>query len=123
MEYKFRAWDKENGKWFYSDDFEFMSLFWVECELKGLCFDFIYRFTDLTDKNGKEIYEGDILAKEGHHNRLVIWQKDGFAIQYINHENEWTQRKTPRIYKFVNGCEIIGNKFQHPHLLNQERSK
>ena len=57
-EIKFRAWENENGR---NRMFEWPEIkkefdIWLNCKDT-----FVMQFTGLTDKNGKEIYEGDVV--------------------------------------------------------------
>ena len=65
------------------------------------------QFTGLFDKNGREIYEGDILENKGFHNLrcFIEWdEKRGCWPYYAPRE------------KF----EIIGNIYENPELLEDE---
>lgn len=66
------------------------------------------QFTGFKDKNGKEIYEGDVLTKDGHHNRIVIWEKDAWVAKYFDDE----YKTKARLHTFVHNCEVIGNKYE-----------
>ena len=69
------------------------------------------QYTGLKDKNGKEIYEGDILLTNNQtYNYEVKFEDCSFGVQ-------------TKHYGFINliGCgelEIIGNIYENPELLN-----
>ena len=87
--------------------------------------DTIGQYTGLHDKNGKEIYEGDIIlhyASNGEPMEHQVYYLDSetrFATKLIGYdfldEGELTQRWLDEV-----GFEVIGNIYDNPELLKTE---
>ena len=76
--------------------------------------------TGLKDKNGKEIFEGDILDYNGR-KALVRWHGSyasfiyRFADELQKRNSEWKP-----LYLAYMKCEIIGNIYENPELLEDK---
>lgn len=72
----------------------------------------VMQFTGLKDKNGIEIYEGDIVECWTYHLQIV-WDKEDASFFAANYDS--------RIYEsgqeWSGNCEVIGNIYQNPELL------
>jgi len=105
-EIKFRAWDK--GKMNYEPVIE------IEedasgCELNLAVKDFeLMQFTGLLDKNGVEIYEGDVVQTTW--KCVVEWEDARFILRR-------DEGKYPLSTSHLAGMEVIGNIHQNPELL------
>lgn len=124
----FRGKRTDNGEWVYGD-----LLHPDDCgngyaiedftKEKNNCFDVIPdtigQYTGLTDKNGKKIFEGDIL-------RINYYPKDDVIIEWHDGAFRFKKAKFPRAYEYEHLCvnqqsvryrRIIGNIHDNPELL------
>lgn len=76
----------------------------------------IGQFTGLCDKNGKKIFEGDIIKRVASP-MVVVWNKDdaSFFAQYSNEELKLTNTLFGS-----SRLEVIGNIYDNPELLEGE---
>lgn len=130
-EIKFRAWDKEEGMINVARlDIADGSLY--KRLITGKAYDYwndviLMQYTGLKDKNGTEIYEGDIIRT--HENRIqkVIWNNNGFKLEYkfkrsYLGESYWEIRKDIELSETHNkrwGIKVIGNIYESPELLKE----
>lgn len=119
-EIKFRAWFKkvpimiEFG--LGSDYFKFSTDDgdW-RCELDEA--DAIMQFTGLLDKNGKEIYEGDIVLVDGKFIGQVFWNKFSCGFRYASTPDTDIE-KTHFLNTFAQSFyEVLGNIYENPEIL------
>lgn len=134
---KFRAWDEKHKQWLKGFDYPYRhSGLWLNTEngklthiTEGGDNDIVYtphkniilsQFTGLTDKNGVDIYEGDIgywmdnnpYDGEFEIKAPMVWQQN-------NAQFRFDTSNFPPQYKKVReeDIEIIGNIYEHPNLL------
>ncbi|MGN0595022.1 MAG: YopX family protein [Hominimerdicola sp.] len=122
-EYLFRGKRKDNGKWVYggvycqkSDEVKEEAIYIIGGSLNyvGNAYEVIPetvgQYTGLTDKNGKKIFEGDIIKAEQ-------WYNCGC---YPHTEIRTFAVKIPDIYQIdIVSAEVIGNIHDNPELLKE----
>lgn len=124
----FRGKQKENGKWVYGNyavtdnnekqqHFIFQNKafeFEVESETVG-------QYTGLTDKNGKKIFEGDIL-REYHPEQDVIieWSDGSFGFRRANKLKDCVYSTIRYMQNAMSRLKIIGNIYDNTKLIEVE---
>ena len=127
----FRAWDKHGQKMFsgaeliiwnnnvYANDGKELS-----CDyLKGWSIDekYLMQSTGLLDRNRKEIFEGDIVARNGEETLSIV--RKGILYSILGFYIE-TERNGTKIFEHINPhvpfvYTIVGNIYENPELLGQ----
>lgn len=75
----------------------------------------IMQYTGLKDKNGKEIYEGDIIFESfGERYYKVIFENASFRAEA---EGDFDEYSFDLIDIVAQGCEIVGNIYENPELI------
>ena len=79
----------------------------------------VMQCTGLKDKNGKLIWEGDVVKIRGGYLRKVAWCNflASFTLQCTYEECD-VHIGSPNLHDERHHIEIIGNIYQHPELLN-----
>ena len=113
-EIKVRAWNKKTKAWLYWE-------LGKDCMCDLQIYNFLThygQFTGLKDKNGKEIYEGDVVNLLGFDNRWyeaqVEWNDECAAFVFtfpLNRGYELADERTPE------EREVIGNIYENPGLV------
>ena len=126
----FRAKRTDSGEWVYGSLIQFTD---GDCiivpeqenlafrEEYEVCPDTVGQYTGLKDRDGTEIYEGDLLGSKG---KVIGWVKGGvrgycYDVVYINHpagECDWPLYSTVKA-DYPEQIEVIGNIHDNPELL------
>lgn len=137
-EIKFRAKRKDNNKWAFGDLVkDNAGGAWIETNLQTwrencddvdafgsrlyVDIDTVGQFTGLTDKNGKEIYENDIIQLQGKEikfNCFVGWNIE-LGAWCISIEDKHVGIKPLGEWLYEDKFEVIGNIYDNKELLEE----
>nr|DAP53908.1 MAG TPA: YopX protein [Caudoviricetes sp.] len=119
---KFRAWLKNDKEIIDVDE-----IHWFDGEL-DIIGDYItfvrkadeielMQSTGLKDKNGKEIFEGDIVDYKGR-KAVIKWHGSyaSFIYRFVDELNKRSAEWYPLYLAYLK-CEVIGNIYENPELL------
>lgn len=127
-EIKFRAWDGKNMRYPKNANSDYLIHFGGFCMqiTEGMAVDgcppiinrrdswIVMQYTGLLDKNGKEIYEGDIAKSNYGKLYQIKWGDEGYWMaDPLNATGDW-------FFLFDFTWEIIGNIYENPELLEPQ---
>ena len=124
MNPSFRAWDKLNNEMYVVEQInfdcgEFESIGYGITNLRGADKIELMQSTGLCDKEGTEVFEGDIL----HHQ---IQTEYTFIVKYDKDKGRWYGDGLSRTYRiditkeFLPYYKVIGNIYENPKLLEEK---
>jgi len=118
---KFRAWSEKERKYYYSDDrnqFPESWMFWRFVVRHNLP---VEQFAGLHEKNGIEIYEGDVLRNHGDNNQVEVVGGRARIITTSGHgDSSFTAGVTYYSgYGDSSQIEVIGNIHENPELMKE----
>ncbi|HDI3014027.1 TPA: hypothetical protein PL520_001303 [Clostridium perfringens] len=144
---KFRIYDTDEKQMFYQEDIDYIDInneiAYINQDGGGYDYliDFVYgdgklmQYTGLKDKNGKEIYEGDILRCKclkkckldscaekviQYKNSLIEWWESGCNLGYRLRDSKGKTMMIKPTHLNTMEVEVIGNIYENPELLEGE---
>ena len=130
-EIKFRAWHDEHKTMVNFDNKKASNDIYIASNILKLMADnspFLMQYTGLKDKNGVEIYEGDIIKDSSGRLMIVEWDSrvctSMFIFKVINTIGHIKAGRIVNTHVWItsddNDIEVIGNIYENKELLNTD---
>lgn len=121
----FRGKRKDNGEWVYGNFAVTDNNGKQHYIFQNKAFEYevfpetVGQYTGLTDKNGKKIFEGDILRRAYHPEDDVVieWFNGSFRFRKANKPKDYGYSNVCCIQNAVSSLKIIGNIHDNPEML------
>lgn len=133
---KFRIWDGVKNEWLASSNKDTLPYYGFALVGEVMTVqsppywsldegNVVEQFTGLTDKNGTEIYEGDICSftsKTGKHIGVVEWLDNlaGFGLRMVKNNFRYTFSGLDTMGVNLDTLEVIGNVHKNPEFLEEK---
>ena len=140
-EIKFRAWSKVTDKMIYEGNSPcYQNWEVLQCGADTTGNYIVMQYTGLKDKNGKEIYEGDVvhlggdgcLSTDGPGNWWAAAGPAGYSspLQEVKWDGEIAgffpfanYDSDCGVFMYADRCEVLGNIYENPELLNNGKER
>lgn len=134
-EIKFRAWDKNDKRIFidpqmidfynkkigymqYQTEYMPDTSYSIPVGFEEFEYSELMEWTGLYDKNGEDIYEGDIIFESfGEKYYKVIFENGSFKAEF---KGDFEEYSFDLIDVVAQGCEVVGNIYENPELMEDE---
>ncbi len=124
-EIKFKCYDIKRGEviFFNLESCNKESVAWYENQIKD---NPVVQFTGLKDRNGSEIYDGDII-KSTFNSRVGLTETDIYTVQYDRVNPCFVMKSTTKDFEYeydfvqvdLRVNEVIGNIYENKQLLKE----
>jgi uncharacterized phage protein (TIGR01671 family) len=125
-EIKFRAYHKTRKQmitpvWTFGEHYQFDNEFhnkWMYgIEAKDIT---LLQFTGMTDCEGKDIYEGDVLESTPQMLYLMEYVDGGRLVaKNLTHEDSYLHFNTNKLKTRYEAYKVVGNMYENPEMINE----
>ena len=125
-EIKFRVWDLKTKKTHTVENINFCGRKTVTVQynpVKKICLDsvILMQYTGAKDKNGVEIYEGDIIRSPAGKDYWIRWSE--LTYRFVAEPIPANRLEAQLVSRTISNYEVVGNIHESPEFANWEGTK